>query len=393
MSQRLPIFLAGLLVVTSVCAAADDTPTPAERLKTIRKEVADAEATFRAAWAKLPDPNQDDPKVEELYKKFGEKQEAGFKEAVEIAKADPKSDTAFDALEWLIMTPRAYYFPPGIGKTAFEMLTTHHVANPKIGRGIAILAYYPPHETDEPYREAIALLKGVAEKNPDKTARGQAALGLAWLAKRAYVEAEVKGNANSEQLAKEAEKAMEAVIGDYGDCPNLRSRGARPATALLKEEVETELYELRNLRIGKAAPEIVGEDLDGKKFKLSDYRGKVVLLVFWASWCGPCMGSVPHERELVERFKDRPFVLVGVNGDESKENAAKAVKEAKIPWRSFWNGKEGPGGPIATAWNVRGWPTVYVIDHKGIIREKYLHGKRLDEPLEKMIATAEAKDR
>src|SRR5580704_9080140 len=111
MSQRLPIFLAGLLVVTSVCAAADDTPTPAERLKTIRKEVADAEATFRAAWAKLPDPNQDDPKVEELYKKFGEKQEAGFKEAVEIAKADPKSDTAFDALEWLIMTPRAYYFP------------------------------------------------------------------------------------------------------------------------------------------------------------------------------------------------------------------------------------------------------------------------------------------
>jgi thiol-disulfide isomerase/thioredoxin len=218
---------------------------------------------------------------------------------------------------------------------------------------------------------------------------------LAWLAKRSFVKAEFKGDPNADQLASEAEKAMETVIRDYGDCENLRTMGAVKARTrpTLKDEVKLELYELRNLRIGKPAPEIVGEDLSGTKFKLSDHRGKVVLLVFWASWCGPCMGAVPHERELVEKFKDKPFVLVGVNGDEEKEEAAKAVERAKIPWRSFWNGKEGASGPIATAWNIRGWPTVYVIDHKGIIRHKYLHGNKLDEPLEKMIAAAEANGR
>jgi thiol-disulfide isomerase/thioredoxin len=56
--------------------------------------------------------------------------------------------------------------------------------------------------------------------------------------------------------------------------------------------------------------------LDGEKLPLKGYRGKVVLLVFWASWCGPCMAVVPNEREIVEKLKDRPFALIGVNGDE-----------------------------------------------------------------------------
>jgi rhodanese-related sulfurtransferase/peroxiredoxin len=130
------------------------------------------------------------------------------------------------------------------------------------------------------------------------------------------------------------------------------------------------------------------EDLDGVRFTLSDYRGKVVLLVLWASWCGPCMASVPHEKVLVEHFKGRPFVLIGVNGDYKKVDAHKAIAKHKIPWRSFSNGKEGPGGPLAVAWNVRGWPTVYVIDPQGTIRHKSLHGKRLDEPPEKLVAEA-----
>jgi len=66
-----------------------------------------------------------------------------------------------------------------------------------------------------------------------------------------------------------------------------------------------------------------------------------------------------------------------------------AVDTAKITWRSFWNGKGGPGGPIALAWNARGWPTVYLIDHAGAIRYKGLRGRGLDEPLEKLVTEAE----
>ena len=78
-----------------------------------------------------------------------------------------------------------------------------------------------------------------------------------------------------------------------------------------------------------------------------------------------------------------------MNGDGDLKDAKKAVERFQIPWRSFWNGEDGPGGPIAVAWNVRGWPTIYLIDHEGIIRHKELHGEYIDGPLEKMIVAAE----
>src|SRR5688572_22947341 len=68
-------------------------------------------------------------------------------------------------------------------------------------------------------------------------------------------------------------------------------------------------------RVGKPAPEFDGEDFEGRRVKLSDYRGKVVVLVFWSTRCPPCRAMIPHEREMVERFHDRPFALIGVNND------------------------------------------------------------------------------
>ncbi len=385
-----PLLRSLVLVVFGLAAVATaaDKPTPAERLKAVQKDVADAETAWRQAMLNRSDTDKPDAALLKLTKTYGEKLKAGFTTAFEIARADPKSDTAFRALEWLLMRPQTYYQP--FGKSALELMAQHHAANPQIGKTIAILAYYPPVETAPPYRPAMKLLEAVAKKNPDRDARGNAALGLAWQDMRKFTAAEAKGSADVDALAHRAEKALVEVIREYGKCKNLRTMGARKVTATLADEAKTELYELRHLRIGRKAPNIDGEDLDGAKFKLSDYRGKAVLLVFWASWCGPCMAAVPHERELVEQFKGRPFALIGVNGDEKKESAHKAVAKYKINWRSFWNGKDGPGGPIATAWNVRGWPTVYVLDAQGVIRQKYLIDKQLDEPLEKLVAEAEA---
>jgi thiol-disulfide isomerase/thioredoxin len=142
---------------------------------------------------------------------------------------------------------------------------------------------------------------------------------------------------------------------------------------------QRELFELRHLRVGKVAPEITAEGVDGKPFKLSDHRGKVVVLVFWACWCGPCMRLVPHEREMTERLKGKPFTIVAVNGDEKRATAAEVMTKEKMTWPSFWNGSDGPQGPISKAWNVRGWPTMYVLDEKGVIRFKDLRGKELEE--------------
>ena len=78
----------------------------------------------------------------------------------------------------------------------------------------------------------------------------------------------------------------------------------------------------------------------------------------------------PHERSLVKDMKDRPFALIGVNSDADKEKLRPRMEEENITWRSFWNGPKGTGGPISEAWNVSGWPTLYVIDHNGVIRAK-----------------------
>jgi hypothetical protein len=96
----------------------------------------------------------------------------------------------------------------------------------------------------------------------------------------------------------------------------------------------------------------------------------------------------PHERSLVEKYKNEPFVIIGVNSDTDLEKLKPVRAKENISWRSFWNGPEGTGGPIASAWNVRGWPTLYILDAEGVIRCQMVGGdeKLIDETLEKLLA-------
>jgi len=97
----------------------------------------------------------------------------------------------------------------------------------------------------------------------------------------------------------------------------------------------------------------------------------------------------PHERSLVKKYEKRPFTIVGVNSDRDRERIQKICVEKKLTWRSFWNGPQGTGGPISRRWNVSGWPTTYVLDHKGVIRAKNVRGKQLEEWIEKLVVLAE----
>ena len=101
----------------------------------------------------------------------------------------------------------------------------------------------------------------------------------------------------------------------------------------------------------------------------------------------------PHERSLVKKLGGKPFALVGVNSDKDKAELKKAMAKENITWRSFFDGGK-IGGPIATRWAVQGWPTLYVIDHKGVIRHKHVGSpgdKVLDDEIEKLVKEAEDK--
>jgi len=96
----------------------------------------------------------------------------------------------------------------------------------------------------------------------------------------------------------------------------------------------------------------------------------------------------PHERSLVKKLANDSFALVGVNSDKDRDSLKGVMEKEEITWRSFWNGKEGTSGPISTAWNVHGWPTIYILDAKGTIRYKSVGGneKEIDETLDRLIA-------
>ena len=99
---------------------------------------------------------------------------------------------------------------------------------------------------------------------------------------------------------------------------------------------------------------------------------------------------IPHERSLVERLKDKPFALIGVNSDPDKNYYFAEAEKMGVTWRSFWNGPKGTGGPISAKWNVTGWPTIYVIDHKGVIRFKNVRGEKMDEAVDQLLAEMES---
>ncbi len=92
----------------------------------------------------------------------------------------------------------------------------------------------------------------------------------------------------------------------------------------------------------------------------------------------------PHERSLVARLKDEPFTILGVNSDPA-DRYREAIERENITWPSFWDGGD-TSGPIATKWGVRGWPSIYIIDHEGVIRDKNKRGEAMDEVVDKLLA-------
>jgi hypothetical protein len=100
----------------------------------------------------------------------------------------------------------------------------------------------------------------------------------------------------------------------------------------------------------------------------------------------------PHERSLVKRMEGKPFALIGVNSDDNRDKLKPAMAANGITWRSFWNGG-GTSGPISQAWHLRGWPSLWLIDHKGIIRRTfvgYVEPNVMDQAVEELVKEAEA---
>ncbi|MBY0154841.1 MULTISPECIES: TlpA disulfide reductase family protein [Cytobacillus] len=137
------------------------------------------------------------------------------------------------------------------------------------------------------------------------------------------------------------------------------------------------------LEKGNLAPDFELTDMEGNPVKLSDYRGKAVLLNFWASWCPPCRAEMPHMEKLYNKYKDENFDILAVNLTNTEKNsgdAEKFVKELGLTFTIPMDVK----GEAGSDYNIMAYPTSYFIDSDGVIREKVL-GALNEEYMEKEI--------
>jgi len=155
-------------------------------------------------------------------------------------------------------------------------------------------------------------------------------------------------------------------------------------TDFLIDNLQIKLYQNKKFEQGSKAPEITMPDKDGKPVKLSAFKGKYVLIDFWASWCGPCRRENPNMVKVYNRFKDKGFHIFGVSLDRSKEAWLQAVEKDSLSWTQvshvqYWN------CPSFKIYGASGIPFTVLIDKEGNIIEKGLRGEALELKLSELL--------
>lgn len=138
------------------------------------------------------------------------------------------------------------------------------------------------------------------------------------------------------------------------------------------------------IKQGYDAPDIALPSVNGDTILLSSLKGKVVLLDFWASWCGPCRSSNKELVKLYPKYKAKGFEIFSVSIDDDKNKWANAIKKDKINWLQV-NDAGGWDAKTAVKWNINAIPTSYLIDKKGKLIAMDLEGKELEKALKDLL--------
>jgi hypothetical protein len=292
MRRTVTAMLAALLLLSAV-PAADEPAAPNEQLEALKNELEKGRTEYSQAYEKAKTNKQ----REDIRVKEDKRRQSCAQRALELAQKHPTDPAAVDALSWIIAGGLGWNGAGAEIETAFELLRKDYVTSDKLQRVCEIAFAYDSVST-----KPEEFLRAVLEKNPQRDLRGQACYSLGEVLRRHAVQAkgwrEIKDNpakvkmietyasaavikriktGDPDKSLQEAERLFERTISEYGDVKKSNGRA-------LADIAKATLFEMNHLVVGKAAPEIEGEDIDGKRFKLSDYRGKVVVLDFWGHW-------------------------------------------------------------------------------------------------------------
>lgn len=156
------------------------------------------------------------------------------------------------------------------------------------------------------------------------------------------------------------------------------------ATSIYYQIISERAAKLENVAVGKMAPDFTMNDIDGNPVSLSSFKGKLILVDFWASWCGPCRRENPHVVKLYTEFKDKGFDILGVSLDKKKDAWLKAIEDDKLTWNHVSDLK-GWGNEAAKLYVVSGIPHTVLIDAEGKIVAKNLRGDDLHNKVAELL--------
>ncbi len=150
-------------------------------------------------------------------------------------------------------------------------------------------------------------------------------------------------------------------------------------------EARTIILRKKHLQPGDLFPDFVSKDSDGKRFQLTEYRGKVVVLEFWASWCPSCERTIPIMQGVEKQFADQNVAFVGVNSDGGAQMVKDLEAKYQMTHRNLVDGS--PSGPISIAYNIMAWPSFIVIgkDGKVVFRSAGIDAEGMTEALKRAL--------
>lgn len=175
----------------------------------------------------------------------------------------------------------------------------------------------------------------------------------------------------------DAEKEYRVVIDQFS--------GVNPRLTQFAQMNLSDLSMERRLAVGNEPIPFEVKSIEGETLSPDKYKGKVLLLDFWATWCAPCKAEMPNVKKVYSKYNSKGFEIVGVSLDRSRQALDKYIAQNKIEWPQYFDGKYW-NNEIATQYGVRQIPATYLIDKNGKIRYKSLRGKQLENAVEKLLA-------
>jgi thiol-disulfide isomerase/thioredoxin len=176
-------------------------------------------------------------------------------------------------------------------------------------------------------------------------------------------------------------KQDDAAKGQFEKYVQLKPAGGPERQRALRYISEPELARAR------MAPPFAVDTLDGQHISLDDLTGKVVLIDFWATWCGPCREAMPHMREIAKKFQGQPLVVLSVSLDSDEQKWKDFIAKNGMTWLHYRDG--GFTGSIANLFGVKAIPHTFTIDADGVLQDEHIGDASIEGKLKKLVARAQ----